>query len=586
MDGTSKDPRRYSIICQSCQEQIPITPFDPVPLKHGVVFLAGLRDGYIGITCPDQGCLHTTIAKEDLATFRAIREELVQVGMPDFGFMSQPLRHHSFPLHTFSIDLLQGKNPGLPCYSCGAVDLDQGRALSEVEILIHAPSEDTEEIPSLYCSYSANDLAIGPGLTLMWYRPQDIEKAIHLENETRRIAFPRYVIHDPTLESIDTFCNDHFITKMRWQEMLQEGVSHREGWREYLEGLDPHERQDLLDRTQGEEPGTVIEVSETYKMQQNTKKSYDLLEILTTFAHDMAKSMQAWRPEGDTTFAGDSKVRGMHQEVISYFNKGFGKNFLEKNCLSFIQEYLEISNAVDFSLQKLDHLKKKFLEPLHGEMHREILATKQYAFYEEPPTWTIIFDGKPIRSLTGEGFRYLHYLVGHMNEGVTVHNLNHISGIPVEALPSSDKHYELEYRNGVKGEMAQDPLSDATSGDEIADEKYIRDLLKRKKELETEMEKTKDLNDLAEQEKISEEYEQIEAMIDEISKPEGDKRGFRKFKDDTDKIRDRIGVSIKRAITQLMKNNQKAGAHFKEAVKPYSNPLSYKPREEIKWHFE
>jgi len=273
----------------------------------------------------------------------------------------------------------------------------------------------------------------------------------------------------------------------------------------------------------------------------------------------------------------------MIAEVKSGFGKGYGQDFFDKNYLGFIKDYIKIAQRIDFSFAAVWELKMDYLERLYKHMRREVLSNVQYAFFEEPPTWTIIFDGKPIRSLQGEGFTYMHYLVSHIRKEISVRDLNAITGIPTEPLPSSEKNYGYDSRHDDYSEGVISNGDPGLSGQAKGDMQFLNELYQYKKEFSAELEKAQDDNDLAEQQRIGVEIEKIEAGISALLRPDGQKQ---KFKDDTDKLRDKIGISIKRAVRQLMTSNEKAGTHFKDAIRPYSNPLSYNPREDIKWHFQ
>ena len=65
----------------------------------------------------------------------------------------------------------------------------------------------TADTPSdYYSSIRHNDFALGPAITIWWYKREYLKQLCQLENKSNVRIFPRYFIDDPLIKHIDDFC--------------------------------------------------------------------------------------------------------------------------------------------------------------------------------------------------------------------------------------------------------------------------------------------------------------------------------------------------------------------------------------------
>lgn len=530
--------------CDRCGKKISLESFDTAVALYGIFFLFGKDNGYFGTLCPK--CKQTTLQKRDGPFIESLRERLLYGDGLSMMYIEPRFRYHSFPNY---LDYHEERMPSFIGNYQKPLNANSG-ILEECEV-DHLFIDDSIEPLEKYCSYFFGDQAIGPMMDVWWFREEEIADVVNIENETGLKVFPRYMRYNDLYPAINTFCWEYYLS----QDLIEK--LDLPAWVEVKEkGLSP--------------------------AQKEIKKDSDFSNILIAEQSYLDNTSGDLNQNKQLALKNSTNHDEMIAEVKSGFGKGYGQDFFDKNYLDFIKTYIEIAQRVDFSFAAVWKLKMDYLDRLYKHIRREVLSKVQYAFFEEPPSWTIIFDGKPIRSLKGEGFRYMHYLVSRMGKETSVYDLKGFLGIPTEALPSSDKNIGLDFScDDAEGNVSNE--NPGSSGQAIGDKPYLRDLYKREQDLSIELQKAQDDNNLAEQERIRVEIEEITAVIHGLLRSDGQKQ---KFRDDNDRLKDNIGVSIKRAVQQLMKSNEKAGTHFKDAIRPYSNPLSYKPRNVIKWDLQ
>jgi hypothetical protein len=528
--------------CEYCGTEISASEFLTCVAQHGVLFLAGKIDGYIGVTCSNQECLKTILIKHKIEVIRKIREEMFLYAEEGPNTTKPLLRYHSFPYEYRS-------NSSMEDFYCitgySKEIIESEKFISEQEVVdlyINFPAIAHDA----YCSYFYEDLAISPRISIRFFSENNIQQAANFENETKIKVFPRYRIYDPVVEAMDIFCYGY---------LLREKIYH-----------------DAIEKLKEEFSFFTNLPSENNK---EATVAYDFLNVLT-----MPVSLSIDELEIDKSK--DIKKENISdnsliEEVYSLFKKGLGRDFLNEIYLDFIEEYTVITETVIFKSQIAHFLKSKYLKLLYDRMKIESLNLMQYAFFEEPPTWTIIFDGKPIRGLTQGGFRYINYLVANMRKEFSIVDLNNISGVSLETISSNLKG---KFENSDDSEM--EPDKSDLKGKKKSDIKNKRKILDELNGLRSDLDQAEINEDIGEQDEIKSKIESIEKYLASTYNPDGT---VREINDDIKKTSGRIGVNIKRAINQLKKYNEKAAIHFEDSIQPYANPISYTPRENIKWHF-
>jgi hypothetical protein len=199
----------------------------------------------------------------------------------------------------------------------------------------------------------------------------------------------------------------------------------------------------------------------------------------------------------------------------------------------------------------------------------------EFAFLKEGPSWTIVFEGNPLRGLKGKGFREIHYLV--MNEGKTFH-INELVKETEEASPDllgtvSELSPETDaYASPPKGGVDQRDLIYGESLKNLKDKYYS---------LKREIEDAHKCNDLPRKEKAQIDFDDFSKYYRKYFTPEGK---VCKTINPTTRAKNRVVKRIKRALDTIKDHDEKAWKHFHDALKPIDNYLqSYKPARHIDW---
>ena len=558
MDEIIEGMQFYTIKCQHCGQEALLTPLNWKTIDYGLILLTGEEDdGYVGITCPNPECLHTTLKKESMETIQRLREALFEKAEHGPGYTKPMLRYRSFPYgFAFPSELVQYRLD----FQIDEIS-DTHQSMGEEEVYYRLAENNRKDFRGLYLPYGFGDLAMGPAIFVPLFLKEGIEEILKYENDKKTKVFPRYEIYDKVIEDTDRFCYFHLTRDLAIEEL----------------------RNEIPDLRLSGEDGSSTPSKEAHR-------THAFLQALTTPAGQTRKYHEMLRSAMEDQEEEIGPEDTMEHQVVEYFNKGLGKDFLQKSYLTFIQEYTEITEGVSCSVETVEKLRKEYLTQLHQQMSTEILATKQYAFYEEPPTWTIIFDGKPIRKLQANGFSLLHYLVSRKGQKVSLFELAGHAGFSSDNAPA-DKEAITEFQNDDYAKDGEDHLVglgrilDHRDGSpEIADDQYRHQAKQRISELEGDLSAAKKTNDNKKIEKLTFELDRLRKFYMELIKPGG---GLQNFKNETDRIKDRIGKEITRAIDQLAKANEKAGKHFKEAFrKRYTFYHCYDPRENIKWSLD
>ena len=193
-------------------------------------------------------------------------------------------------------------------------------------------------------------------------------------------------------------------------------------------------------------------------------------------------------------------------------------------------------------------------EKQHPELTKSLpdLINHQYLFRREGPAWKIVFEGRFLTGLKGKGFTYIHYLVLKTPDPVYIPDLI-----------------------GLCGEVGLPNIS----SQKLIDHKSSRDYLTRIDELDNEITEAERNNDIGQKEKAQQELELLRELLND------DKRG-KQFVNETTSARDRIAISIRRALAQIEIHDKPAAEHFRSALSPIKTfHPSYSPHTPIPWDF-
>jgi hypothetical protein len=448
------------------------------------------------------------------------------------------------------------------------------------------------------CSYiKGTDIPIGTVVSVWWFNPDKIELLVQLENEQQVRVFPRYVHKMTWYEKYDSFC---------WRYKL---------YQEYLAGLKnsadetynalseyAYQEDINLQRFMDANPDITrtetIEFMELHAQQvsaNDIQAASEFLDLLVNYdpapwdipgamsdfykgiwksinpfrGASVPTSMEECDPEAFKPRMSDTEVMEMADKVRSHIIKSHVQEWAVDNHQDFIKDYISLARRSDFSYGYVWDLKCRYLKQLYSILDKASVTESRYAIFPEGPTWTVIYNGNALRGLKGNGYLYIQYLVKNPGQQYHTSDINKLDGIIENPRTCFDKNLDTNRKK---------------SSHEIkTDEKAAKQYRTRLKELKIEREKAEQDRNMAALDKINEEFDYIDSVLKKDFSPKGTPRNFR---DDSDKIKDRIVQAIRRAVLSIQKHDPEAGEHFQEALKPINSfQQCYKPDKQINWKF-
>jgi len=478
-------------------------------------------------------------------------EALVEPAEHGPGYSKPLLRYRSFPYGFLYPRELVKYRRGFQSNEI----TENYQSMGEEEVYYRLAKRNRTDFRGLYVPYHFGDLAMAPAIFVPLVLKEGIEEILKYENEKRTRVFPRYMPYDEAIENIDRFCYAHFMKDLAIEEARRKFS-------------DLHVRY-----TDGSSAAN-----------RAANRNHEFFQVLTGPTGQTRKRYELRRSESEDLEDGAASVDPMEHEVSVNYNKGLGKDFLEKNWLAFVQEYLSTSDKVGFTAQTAVILRKKYLALLNKEMEIEILATKQYAFYKEPPTWTIIFDGTPIRTLKGDGFEYIHHLVSHPRDQFTVFDLAMLTKDLVVTREHPKKMNKDDDFDDNTGKL--EAVRKSKEHDRNHEEKRLNSLEIELAMVDQQIDSTEDItSDEVDLDKLKSDREQIQAEIRRVKA----RLYYRKAEDSAThkQIKNRIAKRIERAVKDIRAACSRAGAHFEQALRPINSyDQCYNPSEDIRWHLK
>ena len=352
------------IKCEHCGEEFTFPSFMTAVALHGIIFLTGKDDGYFGIVCPK--CLKTTLRKDDRNQIKSVKKEINQLSYAR-GFQDEILRYNSVP---YNINEYQGRMKS--CLSQLIFPLDVSNRMEFFHLSSRVYDEDDDDYIDLskgYCTYFLGDLAMGPAMTVFWFKKEAIDDLLHTESQAGLKIFPRYVFKDSLCEAIDDFC---------WKYHLQ---------------------LDFIEMFCANMPGMEVRYQMISPWQKKIAKSSEFLNILDMFPYRLDrlypdsfnKLTNAYREAHWESLddSGQNKQKTIkdapsHDDMISEVWKCFNRDHVQEtlSILSnrFIFEYVELAQKTDFSRGLVWDLKERHLKQLYESIkspyRRNLLRAK------------------------------------------------------------------------------------------------------------------------------------------------------------------------------------------------------------------
>ena len=618
---SSSDTMNYkalTISCPHCDQHYSEETLKIATFLYGAFFLEGKETAYIGITCPS--CLKTIYKKNEVQN---INVTLINLSSPiDLGDsqLDPDLRYFS------STRTFHKKIPEIEMFDIHPYGFYTTPNFSEEELL--GLLKHQEENPDLAEEYLCSFISGGPPnmgyfCLVLWFNPEEIDRLVKIENEDRIKIFPRYYYKCSLIEEVNKFCWENYLYERNLIDSMRNFEECKENFTKNLKfaGFNSDKVEELCEINLGAELATM-----NYYIEQFRDKKAENFSIFSKFFEIIVSDPNPWnlpfshydslKDFWKTKFPFLGKTisesfpnlilaefekkldpnahKKMVDEIKPKLTKGYVQDFLSKNYLSFIKDYVDLTQTPFFSYADLWELKEKYLNSLYNHVKKEGIHESKYVFYPEGESWRITYNGKTTGGYTGTGFKYLYYLISNQFKSFGHDDLDLLDGVEVREMK---KYFEFE----KDPEDDSDPLVAVGSGsrtragskpkkaDYEKPEFHHRDMISRssiqklkiyREKLNQELDEAEDENDLPRIEKIKEELDVFNSQFYKYFKKGG---GIKKFKGDSKKVRDKINVSIRRALDRVQKNDYNAWQHIETSLDRDKGMLSYRPDTDIDW---
>lgn len=185
---------RFHVYCDHCHERLFLAELID---RCGIIILTGRKHGYVGSVCPH--CLKTVLTKTG---HDAIDELRCGLQFPNQNQPSEGIGawYHSFP-YSIRRDICD-----LNIVDRFFKPLTPKNTKLESWELAHLSNLSTGVPEGVLCSYSFGDSAIGPAITAWWFKEEDVDHFLSIENRDHVRVFPRYIAYNQSLAAIEQFC--------------------------------------------------------------------------------------------------------------------------------------------------------------------------------------------------------------------------------------------------------------------------------------------------------------------------------------------------------------------------------------------
>jgi transcriptional regulator with PAS, ATPase and Fis domain len=367
--------------CSQCGAKFDHYSFSQIAETYGLILLRRAKDGLFGSMCPN--CKKISLRRENK---ELIKSEVLPLLLNDFVFdESTFLYYDSFPYELAQPTL---KIPAPTFLKTKALFPDE-RSLDEAGV---GHSDD-----QAYCSYGAGDEAMGPAMTVYWFKEDDISDLIRIENESGTRIFPRYApYYDRLCVAMVNYCYEQrleldlvasqfieniepFLVNLKnevnpWQKSIGENY-------ELLKILSTSHRdpQDALLEYTGKNsipvPETLFrEYEERYKREGEA----GLAKILEEWAEEpetpevKVDTRDHQRPPSPEDWPSYER---MSEIIWSRFHDPHVQDLLSRMSTKLINKYIESAARTDFNRELAWKLKDEYLQDLYKAVISPAAAT-------------------------------------------------------------------------------------------------------------------------------------------------------------------------------------------------------------------
>ena len=190
----------FKFNCEYCDQSFNHDNFNLSILLYGAAFLVGPKFCYTGFTCPK--CLNTIMLKSDNLT--ELQQIMTFFRGPNGSHQYPFIRYHSSVIYS-PVQLDQLKPYNIPTWTSPIDDNTKGNFRSMLALYLE---EEPDLEQNYLCSYIYwDEPPIGSFASVWWFKTDDIEALVKIENENRVRVFPRYVHKMAWYERYDYFAS-------------------------------------------------------------------------------------------------------------------------------------------------------------------------------------------------------------------------------------------------------------------------------------------------------------------------------------------------------------------------------------------
>ena len=389
--------------CEYCGQEYGMETVNIAVFLYGVFFLVGKEGGYVGIICPR--CMKTMVLKGQPDFVDSAKSSLTSY--ITIGDIQPPpgLRYHS------SVNYSPKQNPALkgfdiPFWNTPLNEDDTESIEIRLSQYMHTEAWVAEEY---LCSYVLDGKPpMGSFCSVWWFKDEQINELLKIENEKGVRVFPRYVYQNSLYEDVERFCRDNhlYLTYLQHQRDIAEANLEELKHVAQKQGM---EFTDLLEANPDIAQPQVFRFLEKQFVDRIKDRDFrissDLMMILAADPNLFEPSLPSdeplevlWRTESpfvgrkipktlvhfDPTPFKKSINRPSHHKMVEQVRANFKKEYIQellsRMSSGFICNYVELAQRIDFSYAAVWDLKEKYLKRLYDSIksrHKRRLIGRQ-----------------------------------------------------------------------------------------------------------------------------------------------------------------------------------------------------------------
>jgi hypothetical protein len=576
--------------CPHCGQEFSAEGIHIAVFLCGIFFLFGKDRGYAGITCPS--CLKTIYHSDSLENILDAKEMLagpIQLG----GYEFDPnLRYFSSAAGSpIDIPLI-----GEFCIAYYRFEVRDNRPVP-LSMEIDAYLEENPWIKeNCLCSFLAdNHDPAGTFCYIWWFKEDEIENLLRIENEKGIKIFPRYYHRCSLIEDVDRFCWKYGLLNKNFDDLKNHVISNRESLEKKLirEGID-------YDQVLDQNPDIMtLDHVEFFQSLYQKHNDTAILNLTGDFLDILLADPDPWDSEGQLnrlckgfwktkspfsrtplprsfTSLDQRPFEAMYQDdhrsnivktIVANLREKYVQDFLFENYGNFVNNYIDHVKTKNFSYAELWALKEHYFNSLNEIVKKETTLKNTNKFYRKDGLWVLSYQGETIRLKDLKGFAYMQFLVSKTNKDYSYTELHNLFGA------------EGQIDDGEEKTLGYDELRVTDGRSNIRDKgisrkKLLKVIRKREKIKEaityaTEMRNAKRVYRLeAGLSKFDDDYNKL------LPKKEGQAKTYEKVADYKG-VKDKVDRDIKYALKYLKTIDEKAWRHFRLSIKNRLGRIGY-----------